>query len=179
MPVLNHAHKNPYSQTLYLPVMKRYTCCIFALAFAFAACKKLAALSPITITDTAKTTIVGPWTWSAQYGMGQNPTIQDPANTGINETLQMNADSTWTQTKNGAVVNTGTYLFSPFPEPAGPPATFIYFTNSKYPGEATFDNFDFNYGFMNSFTLTKDTLVFIGESQIDTGVYAAHRVYVR
>jgi len=159
--------------------MKRYTCFIFALAFAFAACKKLNALLPIKVTDTTKTSIVGPWTWSAQYGMGQNPTIQDPANTGITETLQMNADSTWTQTKNGVVVNTGTYFFSPFPELNGPPATFINFANIKEPGAATFDNFDFNYGFMNSFTLAKDTLVFIGESEIDTGVYAAHRVYVR
>ena len=50
--------------------------------------------------------MLGTWKWSAQYDLG-NPLgdVLTPANTGIQETLTIDASHNWTQTQNGIAIN--------------------------------------------------------------------------
>ena len=157
------------------------------LAVISAACKKNN-VSP-NVNSVAKTAnealAVGNWTWSAQYTYAQTLYTLNPANTGVKETLQFNANGTWTQTKNGEVANTGTYSFPNVSLPGGPIGgaiiPFFSIVNSRVTDTARYDNFNFNTGFASSFKLTQDSLVFFGVNTIDSSStdYIAARVYVR
>jgi hypothetical protein len=132
-----------------------------------------------------KALVVGTWKWSAQYTYAQTLYILNPATTGVQETLQFNSNGSWSQTKNGGVANTGTYSFVnvtvPGPLMGGSTIPFFSIVNSLVTDTARYDNFNFNTGFIGSFKLTKDSLVFIGVNTIDTSStdYLAERVYVR
>ena len=176
--------------------MKKYYPLIFLLAVILTACKKNN-LSPNTnnVDSAAKTgntinsqtsandeaLVIGNWTWSSQYTFAQTLYTLNPTNTGVQETLQFNANGTWTQTKNGAVAKTGTYSFPEVMTPAGTAIPFFSAVNNRVTDTARYDNFNFNTGFAGSFHLTQDSLVFFGVNTIDTTgtEYIAERVYVR
>ncbi len=131
--------------------------------------------------------VIGTWTWSAQYAtyMGTTATLTAPAyllnptNTGITETLLMSSDSTWSQTQNGSVVNSGTFHLVDVITPDGP-SVFINLVNSKAGNSSALDNFDFSKGFNCSYHVSGDSLVFYGVYTNSTYTnLASERVYVK
>jgi len=161
--------------------MKKYYALIFMLAVIFAACKK----NNISPPTSKETLIVGSWKWSAQYTNAQVLYTSNPANTGVQETLEFNANGAWKQIKNVDVANTGTYSFINAIVPGGlmggGTIPFFSIVNSRVNDTARYDNFNFNTGFIGSYQLTPDSLVFFGVNTIDTSStnYIAERVYVK
>jgi hypothetical protein len=136
-------------------------------------------LSPPNPTGHAP--VAGVWKWSAQYDLGTyEGDLLNPTNTGIIETLTLAADSTWSQTQNGKVVNSGTYHLGAGYMPSGGLTPFLKLVNNNQPNLQTFDNFDFSTGFVCSFASSSDSLVFYGV--FNTPQYtnlATQRVYVK
>ena len=120
------------------------------------------------------------WKWSAQYDFGAyEGDLLNPANTGITETLNLAVDSTWSQTQNGKIVNTGTYHLVNVITPGGP-HVFLKLVNSTQPNAQTYDSFDFNTGFNLSYACSSDSLVLYGV--FNTPQYtnlATRRIYVK
>jgi hypothetical protein len=122
--------------------------------------------------------MLGTWKWSAQYDLG-NPLgdVLTPANTGIQETLTIDAGHNWTQTQNGIAVNSGKYRFGVMMPPSGWPVAFLTLSNKSDPNAQTYDTLDFTKGFSGSFAVSKDSLVFYGVyGQSNT---VTQRVYTR
>jgi len=155
-------------------------------------CKKTQ-VSPVKSTTQTKTTgqnniiadppidsaaLLGTWKWSAQYDLG-NPLgdVLTPANTGVQETLTIDASHNWTQTQNGQAVNSGKYRFGVMMPPSGWPMAFLTLSNKSDPNAQTYDTLDFTKGFSGSFAVSKDSLVFYGVyGQSNT---VTQRVYIR
>ena len=168
------------------------TCILFIAGLCWASCK-LENLNPNktkTSNDTLKrspadptthASLAGVWKWSAQYDIGAYESdLLNPANTGMQETLTLNTDGSWSQTKNGTEVNTGSYKLVDGITPGGP-VTFLKFINSTKPVLQTYtDNFDFNSGFAGSYACSSDSLIFYGVySTGQTASIATERVYIK
>ena len=135
---------------------------------------KLSPKDPITQGPVA-----GVWTWIAQYDAGAYEShLLNPANTGITETLTLAADSSWSQTQNGKVVNSGTYHIGEFFTPGGPRIA-LSLVNSLHPNPQLYDNFDFSSGFGGSYVCSSDSLVFYGVYPTPVGSAPAERVYIK
>jgi len=167
--------------------MKKYFALFLVVVVIFTACKKnnLLPNTNSTTKSANETLVLGIWKWSAQYTSAEKLYVLNPANTGIQETLQFNADGTWSQTKNTVVTNTGTYSFINALVPGGlnggGTIPFFSVVNSRVTDTARFDDFNFNTGFVGSYMLTKDSLIFYGVNSIDTSgtSYLADRIYIR
>jgi hypothetical protein len=144
--------------------------------------KSLSANQPVLSPKdpTTQGPVAGVWTWSAQYDYGAyEGDLLNPANTGITEILTLAADSTWSQTQNGKVVNSGTYHIGEFLTPDGPRIA-LSLVNSLHPNPQLYDNFDFSTGFGGSYVCSSDSLVFYGV--FNTPKYtnlATERIYVK
>jgi len=172
--------------------MKQFTIIAFMLTCLLYASCKLDNVNPNQskqITTTLKQSpkdpqtqlsVTGIWKWSAQYDYGAyEGDLLNPDNTGVQETLTLNADSTWSQTKNGNVVNTGTYKIANVITPGGP-AIFLKIINDLNPNAQTYDNFDFGTGFNGSYACSTDSLIFYGVYSTPTTTnVVTERVYVK
>jgi hypothetical protein len=165
--------------------LKKYFALILVLISAFAACKKNS-IHPAAAAE--KVSVVGNWTWSAEYifNGGLSGSAITPASTGVTEILNFNGNGNWTQTTNNTLANTGTYSFvnafipGPNNSTGSNQISMLSLVNSKYADTtARSDNFNFATGFIGSYALSKDSLVFIGVSTTTTTSYVAERVYVR
>ncbi len=172
--------------------MRPLTIFAFVVCLAFYSCK-LDNLNPGNAKSTSTNTltlspadpighapVIGIWKWSAQYDAGTyEGDLLNPANTGITETLNLATDSTWTQTQNGTVVNTGTYHLINAVTPGGP-MVFLRLVNVNQPNAQIIDNFDFSNGFGDSYNCSNDSLILYGV--VNTPQYtnlATKRVYVK
>jgi hypothetical protein len=177
--------------------MKTLLACLSISLLLWMSCK-LDSLNPTgikatktSVTDTAKIGqhdpkgqegLVGVWKWSAQYDLSARIPNEDyfsPANTGIQEVLTLNADSSWTQSQNGVVVNLGNYKIEDGITPEGI-IKFVKLINRKNPTGRAADDFNFVDGFSSSFTSSGDSLVFYGiYAKENIGSMATERVYVK
>jgi hypothetical protein len=138
-------------------------------------------LSGGSSNSSQKVSLIGTWTWSAQYSYGNPPPVYlfTPFTTGITETLSLGSDSTWSQTQNGAVVNSGTFRMLNVFTPGGP-TVFLNLVNSKANNSVVYDYLDFSRGFSSSYFVSKDSLVFYGVYNISAYTnLASERVYVK
>jgi hypothetical protein len=163
---------------------------IFVACLAFYSCK----LDHLNPDDTNHSTtkipmfdpashlpIAGVWTWNAEYDGGPNGfSLLNPDNSGITETLTLATDSTWSQTLNGKIVNSGTYHLVYVIPPSGYNMAFKLI-NKTQPTDAQFtDDFDFGRGFVDSYVCTGDSLILSGVVNTSPSVsYEALRIYVK
>lgn len=184
--------------------MKTFTICTCAICLLWMACNKSTQVNPVKTSTTSTTnqsstssnnngnsrgqaivapqdTVdqVGTWKWVAQYDLGsEQGDLLTPASTGIQETLSLDANHNWVQMQNGVTVNSGKYQFPQVATPAGIIMIFMKLINQSSPNTQLTDNFNFGTGFLSSYTLSKDTLVFYGIGG-PTGNMATQRVYVK
>jgi hypothetical protein len=171
--------------------MKPLTILALVVCVAFYSCKldnlnpdytRSLSISKPALRPTDPTSIgpvAGVWTWSAQYDFGAYEShLLNPANTGITEVLTLAADSTWSQTQNGTVLNTGSYHLVNVYTPGGP-RVFLKLVNSNQPNLQTYDSFDFSSGFGCSYVCSSDSLVIYGVYPTPAGSVPAERVYTK
>jgi hypothetical protein len=118
------------------------------------------------------TSLIGIWAWVEQYDLGitsgnyvASNVVQTPANTGIQEVLFMGKDSTWTLSRNGDMIRSGTYTILTWDTPGGPIPELTFIPSG---GADSIVN--------HWLSANGDTLV-INNPQVDTVSVA--RVYVR
>lgn len=132
-------------------------------------CQKSGAGGSQTLNPNGDSSLVGAWKWVLQtdakavYGIPYDSLT--PQNTGIADYLQINSDSSWTQTDNGLQTGQGRITMKHFFSPAGPLFS-LDFTNGS--GRDSLVN--------HTLSTTGDTLVIFAEQIIDK--YWV-RVYVR
>lgn len=167
------------------------TAALFVATLFYASCK-LDNINPYqskSTSDTLKKSpadpttqgpVAGVWKWSAQYDYGGiEGDLLTPASTGIQETLTLNTDSSWTQARNGNVVNSGTYKLVNVVTPVGP-RVFLGLINHLYPNAQVYDNFDFSTGFVGTYACSSDSLIFYGVyNTLALANVATERVYVK
>jgi|GEM_PF-3006852 len=126
--------------------------------------------------------LIGTWKWVAQFDLG-NPQgdLQNPANSGIQETIVVDAANNWTQSQNGILLNSGNWKFAMLMPPSGWPIPFLVLKNKQQPNAQTNDDFNFATGFGGSFHLTRDTLIFYGVSNNNgqSASTASERIYTK
>jgi len=74
--------------------------------------------------------VVGQWIWTIQYA--NNPAYNyTPQSTGISEKLSFNSNGSYSTTKNGVIVNSGTYKLSTAKSTRGEDVASIKCTNER------------------------------------------------
>jgi hypothetical protein len=53
--------------------------------------------------------IVGQWSWEVQHSPGGPALATTPQSTGINESIILNSDNSWSKVQNGTVIHSGTF----------------------------------------------------------------------
>ena len=84
--------------------MKLLIPALFALIISAMSCSKESQSS----TDKK---VVGQWTWQST-SVGSPLNTSTPLNTGIQETLALNSNNSWSKIENGSVVNNGSFTTS-------------------------------------------------------------------
>lgn len=139
--------------------MRKLYASLLITGILFTACKKEEQPVP---TDTA---VLGQWNWTAQYRGTPGSTLT-PQNTGITETLVLNADNSWSLVQNGSAVNSGTFRTDVVTSSTGERVKSIHYQTRT-------DNTDST----SYYNMRHDTLVFSNDFMGTVGGGA--RFYVR
>ena len=101
--------------------MLKLTAPIFILTLLIFSCKKEKSVQP---------PIVGQWIWTIDYS--NNPLYNStPQTTGINETLEVTGNGTFSLIQNTTIINSGTYKLSSFENISGDIISTILYSNSR------------------------------------------------
>lgn len=105
----------------------------FSLCFIFTSCSN----------DSANTSIVGRWEWTIQH-MDSTPFTRTPEITGIQETLTINSNGTYSVSKNNKITNSGTYKKSKEKNYEGKYVKAILYSNTRVTDSVDYYSIDKN-----------------------------------